>query len=241
MIFVIAFLLAMSCKKAQSQVITLDENGYRDGYLVTNTEIYSWGLISVGGSIVSATQGVDPVLTATAVANSGYITSGAGYLDYDFEVNGPPLPSGTLIPMDITASATVTANGVSNAIGQLYLHIGIYGEGYAFSDYLSTGNGTNSFSFTNHEFPIQANMDYSVSEYVGASGGTGSYGTASATIDPLLTLDTNFTATNSDYTLELSPGIKNVPEPSQMGLIVLSLSALGLVFLRRRISEAKLR
>ena len=174
------------------------------------------------------------------MANSGYITSGAGYLDYDFEVCGPPLPAGTLIPMDFTANATVSANGAPNAIGQLYLHIGIYGEGYAFSDSLSTGNGTNSFSFTNHDFPIQANMDYMVSEYVGASGGTSSGGTASATIDPLLTLDTNFTATNAGYTLELSPGIKNVPEPSQMGLLVLGLFALGFVFLRRRISESKL-
>lgn len=188
-------------------------------------------MLSYGGASISLTSLSDPTITATSDYTLPLAVSESGTLYYYFEVFGPSTVNATL---DLTASGSVTANSASGS--GAYLQFGIQNPSnlYVVNQMLGAGVYTNdvltstnhSFSYSNTHITVISNEQYTVTMTAGANE------TGTATIDPTITLDSNWSSGNSGYAFESS----SVPEPSAAGETLAGfvvLAILGLLSVHR--------
>jgi hypothetical protein len=209
-------LLQLACAPASAQQV-LDATFFFD---VNGRESTSGpGVVNYFGTNVTAsgviTQGVDPYVAASVTTKDVGGYAGADY-DYYFEVAGP---AGN-VPVVVVANGlaqTTSATFYANASFQIP-NLNVSEAATA------TPSSPASFSL-NQSMNIPANT----LEEVEIDAGVSIFltGTASASVDPQITIDPTF-ANAGEYSLEFSPNFLAVPEPSIMALLPLGLGWLAL-------------
>lgn len=159
------------------------------------------------------------------------------FLVYDFQVLGP---ANQTVAVNINANGQVAVTGSSGMYAEATLSIGNYSGEFPpiYLDpcengpgMLQCGDGTSSFVLAD-TLNVLTNTDYAVVLDAEVGGRSTDIGTASAFVDPTITLATN----DSAYSLVFSPGLvptAATPEPSSLLLLCTGIaSAAG--FARRR-------
>jgi hypothetical protein len=180
---------------------------------------------SVSGSIPYEFNGNDP-----------YFSSNVS-LYYYFEIAGP---TGQTVPIDIASSGLASTTGGDtskghSAVGALTLVVQtINGTEIPLPGGGSFGFNSNTAFGEDDEFSLTSGTQYEVQMNVSASleniSSVAFSGTASAYIDPSISIDPSFT--NPAYSLEFSPNLV-VPEPSTISLLAFG-GMMGLLLKRTR-------
>jgi hypothetical protein len=187
----------------------------------------------VGASdfFVSASAGPDFV-TASMSDIGGGLTSLAGVnLTYYAELVGPDF--GTTVPVDLTYSGGMSVVGFA-ASANVEIALGGVSRGGSLFDPgdVPFSGALTGFFRPGDVFPI----------FMSAGAG-GNFGSASASVDPMLTVDASFFDIDPNFALDyhflLSPGFTNglgpgIPEPSAWAMMLAGFLALGATLRTRR-------
>lgn len=204
------------------------------------------GTFTKGGAALTLSDNPLPAVTATASVGAGLDeeVDALGYVAYYFTVSGP---AGVVIPLLIHSKTDVfstSPNTVTRARTDFYAHNNYYDAFGGADDQISNDS--------HHDEDIQfftlpgqqSRLTIQAWAHVTNEGGAAS---ATAYIDPTITIDPIFAKTDpnylADYTLAISGGIGNglgagVPEPATWGLMLLGLGAMGVALRRRRAGVA---
>jgi hypothetical protein len=213
----------------------------------------------IGTASTSTTMLPEPIITASASLNvtsgfEGYLAgpSSAATYYYWAAVVGP---NNVDVPVDLIYTETITlagplAVGNAEAQGQLGIFANIPPEfydipeipGHDVEGYIGTTSVSGSISYLS-----TANTPFVIGGVVTADLG-GYTGSATDVLDPILTIDPSFAATDpnypSDYSIELSYGVGNTisaaPEPSTWAMMLIGFGGLGATLRgsRRRLGAA---
>jgi hypothetical protein len=164
--------------------------------------------------------------------------SGSGEITYWVELVGP---SGT-VPLDITATGAASASGTVEFADSFIEAESVTGNNIIFCAQAAVVEplcaGSSSFSGT-VALTEAANTLFTIYLQADSFGYANYAGTASAFVDPLISIDPSFANANL-YTLEISPDIRQgngaatgVPEPASVFLFGIGLAGLGAIRHRR--------
>jgi hypothetical protein len=191
----------------------------------------------------------EPFLSGSASNSAGGNVHAVTGLDYYFEIVGP---DDVVVPTSVSGVLFATGSGddyIADAIASIYVgnvHEGPFqlGACSAFSaavGCLSGGSVADGDSLVPFDtlLSLNSNTQYDFNLFTNISVNSGS---GSAYIDPMITIDPNFSLLNPDYTLLLSQGVGNspggVPEPATWAMMLLGIGAVGATLrtARRRLS-----
>lgn len=186
-----------------------------------------------GSASVQSTPTPLPAITATATANANANGSEAKTsLNYYFEVSGPA-------SSNPTASVNIFAKGsLFSDSGPMQSTDFLRVAGATIVNATSTGGNNNgAFTTSTTVSSLFYNVDYLIEMNVFANAHPS--GTATAFLDPYLSLDPSLVALG--YSIITSEGIGNnltvnaaVPEPSTWAMMILGFSGVGFMAYRRK-------
>jgi hypothetical protein len=212
---------------------------------------------AVFANYLSNPVSVDPSVSAYASSSQTVIGPGAeAFVSYQFLVSFPTSSPSALVPfaIDLTATgSTSQTNSPTAAVPAALAYLWIYnGNQLVFEACAgSTGSTTNSacdgrqakssFSLSNLQIAILPNTAYTVVLTAEASiynsaldqNAIDASATASAEIDPIISIDPATLAQNPDAQLFLSQSVDAVPEPSTWAMLLIGFAGMGFAAYRR--------
>jgi len=202
------------------------------GYVQGGDEIFTPGSALVPNSGSSSIEG-DPNPTLVSQAGgSGYNVTSESTLNYNFSIDGPDAGN---IPVDLSYSGSGSASdGESYAYVVLGSVLDDSGGGTVWVNDPDNGLAQGFSGVVASQVNANTDIDITLSTFadVGASGGS-----ASVTLDPILTIDPSFALIDpnylEDYSIQLDDGIGNspspgpLPEPATWAMVMLGVGMTG--------------
>jgi len=194
---------------------------------------------SYGAGTVDITGDDDPSVSVTATTSGGAQTATAsGDLSYEIQLipRGSPYPPILIDGLEFTGTIgytdpTTDANGDSKAGNASVRITDPYGKDVYLNDQVG--------HFVLPYFTVEAYWRYTVAMSASASAASlGNGEAASAFVDPFFTLAPQYADL---FTIEYSPGLLSVPEPSSWLMFLVGVGGLGTELRRRRNALTALR
>lgn len=223
---------------------------------------------SSGLSSATTTLNSVPSVSSSANFSGGVVVGGQtpgatanGNLMYYFSIIGPTQVS---VPIEVTGYESLSA-GSFGEVSTAYVYLTASGGAVSntYTCQFGAGCGSSFYSLSNTAYSVTAaqNSAGSYSGYIdiqsNANAYTNSYvcnqgplgvcqpsGTATAYIDPYITIAPSFLASNPGYSIVVSNGISNIspaPEPETYTMLLVGLGLLGFIAYRRKDNASALR
>jgi len=199
----------------------------------TGGENTTFGTETGPGASVSASSNLSVSASGHSYSVNGIEDTGGGSINlyYYYEITGPGNVS---VPLTITANLAASVSG-TEAQATATLHY-VTSFGVCADTTLSNCGSTPSSATLNASYSVPSNTveENELSAYA-AGFWTGPGSSATALVDPVITIDPTFLANNPGYSLVLSPNVSQGESTPEPGTFVLLLTGSWILFLFRAI------